>query len=586
MLNVRRAPSHERREIWVPHLPTIVGDASQQRITATVNTDRVDRYGTRILPAGMRIAEGPLALLFNHDSRVPAGRIEQIERAHNSIVIEAVITDPRVWEMVRSGTVTGTSIGFQPLEWDFDDDDAFVCRSWELAEVSICAVPANVDARITEIRSAAGGDRSLSPDYVRDLASQLAEEVFRMPPYPAPQRPDPGPGGPRLVGSVPLSAPSIHSGRAQRYDVGKVLRHLAGDQQLDGMEREIAVELERRAGPAPTRGIRIPSAMFKRAVSTDPGSIQALSPSQYLGGLLDDMSQIRRWAPLLQRCGFVTVNSSRETVIIPKRNRAIVASWGSKDAPAGESDWGADDDTVQPRFVKSWVKINRSALKYGDPSALLLTLNDLGDAIDDEADSGLLFGDGTNDQPTGLLFAPGRVLDLAGASASTSDFMDLKNGLLEQWKKDDPSGVRWVMNGRSWDALRVTSKKQSTGAGEEWPSGIAPFDTGESILFQIAVIQSGKVRVLAAPNNYTVYLVYGAMGCVVWFANGSIDTIIDTATFSTSGGMRVSGFLDCNVVARDPHIMHAMINVLAAPPAGAPLAGASPLPANGRPRPA
>jgi HK97 family phage prohead protease len=297
MLNVRRAPSNERREIWVPHLPTIVGDASQQRITATVNTDRIDRYGTRILPAGMRIAEGPLALLFNHDSRVPAGRIEQIERAHNSIVIEAVITDPRVWEMVRSGTVTGTSIGFQPLEWDFDDDDAFVCRSWELAEVSICAVPANTEARITEIRSAAGGERSLSPAYVRDLASQLAEEVFRMPPYPAPARPDPGPGGPRLVGSVPLSAPSIHSGRAQRYDVGKVLRHLAGDQQLDGMEREIAVELERRAGPAPTRGIRIPSAMFKRAVSTDPGSIQALSPSQYLGGLLDDLSQTRRWAP-------------------------------------------------------------------------------------------------------------------------------------------------------------------------------------------------------------------------------------------------------------------------------------------------
>lgn len=594
MLNTRRAPSHERRELWSPHMPVVVGDASEHRIRATVNTDRIDRYGTRILPAGMRIAEGPLALLFNHDARVPAGRIEQIERTHDRIVIDAVVTNAAVWEMVRSGTVTGTSVAFVPLSWDYDDgdDDVFVCRSWELTEVSICAVPANTDARITEIRSAAGGGRTMTDD--------LMDDVFggrNMPPYPVPRRDwsksgqvDPGPGasGPRIVGTVPLASPAVHGGRAQRYDVARVLRTMVDGQRLDGMEGEVATELEQRAGPAPTRGVRIPSAMFKRAVSTDPASIGALSPSQYVGQLLDDMSQARRWAPLLQRCGFVQFNSTRETVIIPKRNRAIVASWGPKDTEAAESDWTAIDDTVTPRYVKAWVPIERSALRYADPSALMMTLADLGDAIDSEADTGLLFGTGAGDQPTGLLFAPGRVLDKAGDSATTEDFFDLKNTLMEQWRKDTPEGLRWIMNSRNWDTLRVTSKKQvAAGAGEEWPSGIAPFNTTEATLLDIGVIQSGKVRVLAAPNTYNIYLVYGAMGVVVWFGGGSIDTIVDTASLSTRGAVRVSGFLDCHCTVRDPHVQHAMLNVLAAPPAaGAPLAGPSPLPTNGRPRPA
>jgi HK97 family phage major capsid protein len=508
----------------------------------------------------MQIQGGPLPLLFNHRSDRPAGRIEQIERTSDSIVIDALIVDDDVWRLIRSGSITGTSIGFQPLSWDEDDvhDGVLVCRSWNLIEISIVATPANPDARVEEIRS---------------IAQRLEQELFPMPPFQQPARPDPRTdpalAAPRLVDSRPAGGPAVHTARAQRYDVGKVLRSMMGDAPLDGVEREVAVELERRSGPAPTRGVRIPSAIFKRQVSTAPGSIGALSPTQYVGQLLDDMSQARRWGSLLQRCGFVTFNSTRETVAIPKRDSRVVASWGPKDAAASESDWTAQDDTLQPRYVKAWVPIERSALRYADPSALQLTLADLGDAIDAEADTGLLFGDGTNDVPIGLLRAPGRVVDMAGASAISTDFMDLKNTLLEQWRKDDPDGVRWVMNARSWDALRITSKKQS-GSGEEWMSGLAPFDAMESVLLNIAVIQSGKVTVSATANAYPIYLVYGAMGVVVWFGGGSIDTIVDSSTLSTRGAVRVSGFLDCNAVVRDPHIVHAMINVLAAPPAVTP----------------
>jgi len=560
-LHTRRAPDNGPRELWSPHQPIVVGDASQRRIMATMNTGRVDRYGTRILPAGMLIEPGaPLALLFNHDSRTPAGRIETIRREADAITIEGVITDERVWNLVRSGAVTGTSIGFKPIQWEADpnNDEVDVCSRWELCECSICAVPANIDARIEEVRS----------------FTRTPED--HMPPFQQPVRQEPAPAGPRIVESVPLARPAITQNRAMPFNVARVWGAMVENRAIDGFEGEVCAELEKRSS-VKTRGVRLPAALFKRAISTDPGSIGALSPTAYLGQLLDDTAAARKWGSLLPRLSFTQITTSRESVAIPKRDTRIQASWGSKDAPAAESEWTADDDTLSPTYIKVTATIERSALKYGDPSSLQLTLSDIGDAMDSGADTGLLYGTGANSQPTGLLTQPGRTVDMAGASVTSQNLMDFKNFFLNTWKMDTAdASTRWLMNQRSWDALRVTSKKAGAGATEEWPTGIAPFDATESVLFNIAVIQSGKVeeRPPAGSGLFHIALIHGRMGVVVWFAGGSVDTIVDGMTLSNRGAVRISAFLDCNAVIRDKEIVHMLANVKAEPPAaGAPLAG-------------
>lgn len=547
-MHTRLAPSNEPRELWSPHRPQILS-TTQRRIRAIANTPTLDRWGTRILPEGMQVVpNSPVPLLFQH--REPAGRIEQIERTAGAIIFDAIVLDDRAWNLVRTEQVSGISIGFVPLEWDFDRDDTPICRAWQLGEISLVAVPANPEAKITEVRS------------------WSTTEEPAMPPLTPPARTEQPAAAPRLVQSIPAAAPAVHRNRAQPYDVGKALRAAAQTEVLDGLEAEVAKELEQRAAPAPTRGVRIPAVLFKRTISTDPASIGALSPSQYLGQLLDDTSAARKWAPLLQRCGFVQINSERESVLIPKRDSRVRASWGGKDTEAAASEWTATDDTVVPRYVMATHTLERSALKYATPAALQLTLADLGDAIDGVADDGLLFGGGAGNVPNGLLSVPGRTVDLAGESVTTEELLDLKNTLMETWKQDLPTGMRWIMNARNWDALRTTSRKTGAGADTEWAAGIAPFSTGDNVLFDIGVLQSGKVA-MRGPNQYDIYLTYSAMGVVVWFGGGSIDTYIDMSTLSTRGAARVSGFLNCNCVARDPQIVHMLANVLAAPPIGA-----------------
>jgi HK97 family phage prohead protease len=570
--SIRRAPMG-RQEFFVPHKPVVIGDGREHRIKAVANTGTLDRYRTRIMPAGMHIRQGPLALLFAHNTRDPVGRIERIERDDEAVTFEAIVTDERIFRMVLEGAVTGTSIGFIPNEWDLDDErDELTCRSWELAEISLVTVPANVEARITEVRSAE--DHTMSDHHV-SFVDRSAHLPARQP-LPAAARPEV-----RIVRQTAAAAPAVHTARAVPFNPGRLWAHQLGDAHLDGMEREVCEELAKRAPPRSDRGgLRIPFAVFHperlrsadpftRALSTNPASIGALSPTQYVEQLLDDTVGGRRWGLLLPRLGFTEWTTTFESVDVPKRDSRMVASHGPKDAAGAETEWTADSDHVIPTYVKCWTTIERSALKYPRPDALALTLQDIADAIDSGADDGALFGTGANDQPTGLLRTPGGGFDLAGAPAESNDFITLKNDLIDAWHFDQgDNSMRWLMNARSWDTLRVTSKKSAAGTPlDEWPSGIAPFDAGEGALLQIPVIQSGKVTVKANPaNSYDIDLIYPRMGVIVWFAGGSIDTIVDTSTLSTRSAARVSAFLDYNVSTRDPNIFYRLSNVQALPP--------------------
>ena len=578
-LTTRRAPPGDRLERWSPHVPVLVGDGSQRLIKATVNTATKDRWGTHVLPSGMTVRPGPLPLLFNHDLAHVAGRIIELQRSPDEVTMEAHISDDAVWRAIRAGEITATSIGLRPMRWSFadDEDGTPICELWELIEVSICSTPANPEARISEVRS---------------LTQRLEQEVFSMPPLqprrPTADDPPPEPAGgletlsraPRLIESVPARAPAIHLNRAQPFNVARCWQTMIDGCEIDGFEGEVTKELARRAAGLPDRGgVRLPAALFKpagRAVSTDPGSIGALSPQAYLAHLLDDVSAARKWGNLLPRLGFREENMPREGASIPKRTGRVVASWGPKDTAAAESEWKADEDQIRPLYVKCTVPVERSALKYAIPAALGATIAEIADAMDSAADDGLLFGTGADDQPTGLLTRFGAEIDLAGASLGRQQAQDFKNDFYDVWMTDPSSSeLRWVMNHRSYDALKVTSRKQEPSAVDEWPQGMVGDEIGFGVLEGIGVITSGKMRRTNAapdPATFNILLIRsGWMGVVAWFGNGSVDTVIDQYTLSNRGAVRISAFLDTNCVARDPHIVHALRNVLARPPApGAP----------------
>jgi HK97 family phage major capsid protein len=243
----------------------------------------------------------------------------------------------------------------------------------------------------------------------------------------------------------------------------------------------------------------------------------------------------------------------------------VNAGWIGKDAEAPESVTTFAEDQLGPLYAASWVPINRSALRYTDPAVDAIVTADLGQGLDDLIDRGILFGTGTANQPTGLLTQPPAALtrDKANAPIVSDDLFFLKQALMTQWRMDDAtSGLRWVTNPAVVDRLRTTSKKETGAALSEWPQSIVSWDVSSATILDLMLLQSGRIEVVAGnpPGRYHLYLVNGGMGVVVYFGGASVDLIVDPYTLSTSGAVRITGFVDVNCVARDPNIVGALLN--------------------------
>lgn len=183
--------------------PTIL-DEDERLVEGRINTTTLDAYNTIVEPTGAQVEKyiNYASVLFNHDASNLIGNAEEIEVADeyvdakwkflpaemNSEIVE------EVWELYKNGWLNGYSIGFVPLDWQFDtietddedEDDLDIVRvvSWKLKEFSLTAIPANPDALARSSdemkiwRSLADRTQGVSPTPVinqRDLTTFGAE---------------------------------------------------------------------------------------------------------------------------------------------------------------------------------------------------------------------------------------------------------------------------------------------------------------------------------------------------------------------------------------------------------------------------
>ena len=133
----------------------------------------VDAYGDSVQPGAFAksLKNKTPALLWQHDSSQPIGVWEDIKEDEHGLLMRgrllvgkvARATEAR--ELLKAGAVSGLSIGYVPVEWDYvktpkDGDEkaqSHVRRLKEidLWEVSLVTFPANDAARVTGVKNLA-----------------------------------------------------------------------------------------------------------------------------------------------------------------------------------------------------------------------------------------------------------------------------------------------------------------------------------------------------------------------------------------------------------------------------------------------
>ena len=150
-------------------------------IRGVATTPAPDRMGDIVEPLGVRF-KNPLPLLHQHRHDQPVGTVTFDKPTEDGITFEArlpVIAEDgalkdrvdTAWGEVKSGLVSGVSIGFRPIEYNRLEDGGLRFVETEVIELSLVTIPANAQATITTVKSidaellaASGRERSKADD--------------------------------------------------------------------------------------------------------------------------------------------------------------------------------------------------------------------------------------------------------------------------------------------------------------------------------------------------------------------------------------------------------------------------------------
>lgn len=157
-----------------------------RRIRFTVTTNTPDREGDILETGGIDTAayEHNSIVMYAHDyKQLPIGRAVAIERFPNRLVatVEFAPADmnpfaEQVYRLVKAGFLKACSIGFRPVEWEYDEVRGGVnFLKTEMLEFSICPIPANAEALVAA--RAAGIDKDWADRTLQGLATIQDEPV-------------------------------------------------------------------------------------------------------------------------------------------------------------------------------------------------------------------------------------------------------------------------------------------------------------------------------------------------------------------------------------------------------------------------
>lgn len=132
-------------------------DEDEGVIRGIATTPKTDRDGDIVEPKGASFSL-PLPLLLNHDPNQPIGHVTEATITDAGIEVVARVAKDvtarisEVWQLIKSGLISGFSIGFRADEWE-PISTGYKFTRWNWLELSAVTIPANPDAGITGVKS-------------------------------------------------------------------------------------------------------------------------------------------------------------------------------------------------------------------------------------------------------------------------------------------------------------------------------------------------------------------------------------------------------------------------------------------------
>ena len=406
---------------------------------------------------------------------------------------------------------------------------------------------ADVSAMIEE-----GKTEAEISDAIAERALKYADEVQQKAEKEAAERaakkPDmPTPGAPTII------AEGKPNGR--KYNLMNVIRSLVaahdGNVGPDvGFEREISQEIARQNHKS-AKGIFVPSWALltgKRALDTsNAGGLVATDTlfGEFIQALVADT--------VLGRVGIRTLEGLVGDVAIPKGSAATAYWITPEGGNATATTPGVGQVAATPHTVGAYTDITRKLLIQNGISSQNLVADELRGAIARAVEAAVFSGTGANGQPTGL----DNFTEVVGGETVGIPTVSMAAGapthadMVEFWSKiytANANGERMSFIGSpAVKALLRTTRDVTVIKNEAGTDNVAAVGT-DYLCDADSRVEGYEFHMSNLCNSKKLY--FGDWREIMLAFWSGIDLIVDTASLSLSGGVRVVAFQDCDVIIR------------------------------------
>ena len=333
-----------------------------------------------------------------------------------------------------------------------------------------------------------------------------------------------------------IGAPAIHLKNERRYSVMNVIRSMAGVKSDIGMEREISDELAKQRGRA-AEGIIIPHAALAKRDFTVSGTSSASVSTDLLAGEFIDLLRTKS---VLGAAGVRFLTGLVGNVAIPKMSAGATGYWVSEAGDITESQPTLGQVTGTPHTCGVMTDISRLLLRQSTPAADQLVKDEIIERIIRTIQIAVFAGTGADGQPSAITTATG-INNPSVSSAGTPTYAEILNfpgSIMADNAEAD--GQKWIMTAEVWAKLAATDKA----------SGAAQF-----VLDPVSKTCIGFPYLVTedVPANSLWFGNWATVNVGVW-GNG-IDINVDDKTLSSSGGLRIVGLQDVDVMVRQGYAL-------------------------------
>jgi HK97 family phage major capsid protein len=523
---------------------------------------------------------GRAPLLLDHDPEKQIGIIEEVRIDGSARVMRATVRFGKgglateVFNDVVDGIRQNISVGYQVnkmVREDGGDGTVFRVNKWTPIEASIVSLPADssvgvgrsieiISTPIQEIKMSEVNHDEMRSAIVkqnaeiietgarlnkRDIAEKaiargLSLEQFRG----------------ELIesfGSTALGNGTHEVGLNKRerssYSLMRAINAQARqDWSEAGFERELSDEIGKRVGRT-ARGFYVPSDMAWSKRDVISGTATSTSKGGYMIGtdqrgdlFIDALRDTLVTAGL----GATMLTGLQGNVAIPKlATKTTVAFVAETSAPTeGAPVFG--QLTMQPRTVAGYVDISRRMIIQSDPSVEMVLRNDIINQIAAKIDDVAIKGGGSN-EPTGILGTSGIGAVAIGTNGGAPTWAMVNNiQRAVDIANANTGALSYLTNPKVTAKLRTTAKQSSGVEGN--------FILGElNTLLGYGIASTNLVPSTLTKGTTTATcsaLLYGNFNELVIGMWSGVDIVVDTASLSTAGGLRLAFFQDVDVGVR------------------------------------